>query len=53
MWDRKGELVEEPNAKLLEARGRDPTENGFQVSASTSEHSRKRGVCDYARGGRK
>ena len=35
--DRKCELVEKPNSKLLEARGCDPMNKCFQVSANTFE----------------
>jgi hypothetical protein len=36
-WDRKCELVEKDNLKLLEARGGDPMNECFQVSANTGE----------------
>jgi hypothetical protein len=38
-------LLEEANVKLLEARGRDPTNKRFQVGAITSEHCVVIGVC--------
>jgi len=37
MWNGKGELLEESNLQVFEARGRDTTNNRFQVSANASE----------------
>jgi hypothetical protein len=36
-WDGKGEVLEEQNFELLEARGGDPTNKRFQVGGDTSE----------------
>jgi hypothetical protein len=36
-WNGKRELLEESNLQVSEARGRDPTNNRFQVSANASE----------------
>jgi hypothetical protein len=36
-WDGNRELIEEPNFKLLEARGGDPMNKCFQESSNTSE----------------
>ena len=44
------ELLEEPNLQDFEARGRDPTNNRFQVCANASEHERaKVRKCDVCR----
>src|SRR6266403_255910 len=37
MWDRKRELIEEQDLKLLKARGRHSMNNSFQVSADALE----------------
>ena len=48
-WSGKRELLEESNSQPFEARGRDPTNNRFQVSAYASEPEqakvRKCNVC--------
>jgi hypothetical protein len=48
-WNGKRELLEKPNLQVFEARGRDPTNNRFQVSANASEREqakvRKCNVC--------
>ena len=36
-WNGKRELLEESNHQAFQARGRDPTNNRFQVSANASE----------------
>src|SRR6267154_1241881 len=48
-WNGKPELLEEYNLQKFETRGRDPTNQRFQVSANASEPEeaevRKRNVC--------
>jgi hypothetical protein len=48
-WNGKRELLEELNSQVFEARGRDPTNNRFQVSANALEPEqakiRKCNVC--------
>ena len=49
IWNRKRELLEESNFQAFEMRGRDPTNNHFQVNANASESEqakvRKCNVC--------
>jgi len=48
-WNGERELLEESNSQVFEARGRNPTNNSFQVSANASEPEqakvRKCNVC--------
>src|SRR6266849_1661971 len=48
-WNGERELLEESNMQVFEARGRDPTNNRFQISANASEPEeakvRKCNVC--------